>query len=101
MTGKVISLEPNNDSDGTDTYAPVVSYFWKEEERTYRSTTYSYPPAYDIGEEVELFVNRDEPEKVYLNTFSDRWLTVAILAGIGGFFLFFAMILSFIGRKLK
>jgi len=99
--GKVISLEPNNDNDGTETYAPVVSYVWNGQERTYRSTMYSYPPAYEVGEEVELFVNREDPEKVYINSFADRWLMVTILGGIGSFFLIFAIILSVVSRKVK
>lgn len=101
VTGKVAALEPNHDSDGTDTYAPVVSYTWNGQEKTYRSTMYSYPPAYEVGEEVQLFVNREEPEKVYINSFSDRWLPVTILGGLGCFLLIFAIIMSFASRKVK
>lgn len=101
VTGKVTSLEPNNDSDDTDTYAPVVSYTWNGHEKTYRSTMYSYPPAYEVGEEVQLFVNREDPEKVYINSFADRWLPITILGGLGCFLLIFALIMSFASRKVK
>jgi ribosomal protein L7/L12 len=100
IKGRVVSLTPS-DHDGTETYAPVVRYVWHEKERTYQSNMYSYPPAYDVGEEVELYVNREDPENVYINSFSDRWLVVTILGGIGSVFLVIAVILTVIGRKVR
>lgn len=101
IKGRVISLTPSEDNDGTETYAPVVRYTWNEKERTYHSNMYSYPPAYEVDEQVELYVNREDPDNVYINSFSDRWLVVTILGGIGSVFLIIAIILTVIGRKVK
>lgn len=101
IKGRVISLTPSDDHDGTQTYAPVVGYEWNGKDRTYHSNMYSYPPAYEVDEEVELYVNREDPDSVYINSFSDRWLVVTILGGIGSVFLVIAIILTVVGRKVK
>ncbi len=81
VVGKVIDLV------GSGTVAPVVKFNYLGAERTYQSSVYSSPPAYDIGEEVELFVNREDIDDILINSFIDRWLAATIVGGIGLFFL--------------
>lgn len=80
-------------------YAPVVKYNYHGVERFYRSSVYSTPPAYDIGEEVELFVNREDVNDILLNSFIDRWLAVTIVGCIGFFFLGFAFLFGFLANR--
>ncbi|QSE98234.1 DUF3592 domain-containing protein [Fulvivirga lutea] len=62
---------------------PVIEYSVNDSIYYYYSTTSSSPPSYYIGEEVDLFINPDNPSHVLVNTFTDRWLLEAILGGMG------------------
>jgi ribosomal protein L7/L12 len=79
--------------------APVISYQLNSEKKLYYSSTYSTPSAYDLNEEVSLFINRSDPDDVIVDTFSDRWLLITIFGGIGSFFLLFCALFMFAGRK--
>lgn len=78
---------------------PVVRYTWMGEEKLYFSNTYSNPPAFEKGERVELLVNPAEPDHVMVNSFSERFLAIIILAGIGGFFLGFIILFNYLWNK--
>ena len=67
--------------------APVIEYEWKGTQKQHESNTYSSPPAYELGEEVELFVNLEDPNQASVNTFTDRWLLIIIFDSIGTVFL--------------
>jgi ribosomal protein L7/L12 len=84
---------------GSGSSAPVIAYKWKNHEKLYYSNTYSTPAAYDMSEQVELFVNRDDPGDVVVDTFSDRWILIVIFGGLGSFFVLFSALLLFVGRK--
>jgi ribosomal protein L7/L12 len=60
--------------------APVIDYEWAGDKRSYASDTYSSPPEYQVGQSVTLYINREEPEDILINTFSDRY---ALLVGLG------------------
>lgn len=98
MKGRVTSFHFSGDSRGS---APVISYQWGGSERFYKSNTFSTPPAYELNEEVDLYVNRNNPKEVVVDTFTDRWLVITIIGGIGFFFTVFTLALVFVSRKLK
>lgn len=98
-TGTVVSMEPY--ADGGESVAPIIAYQWQGREMTYHSKTFSYPPAYHTGEKVEIFVNTENPEDVFINSFSDRWLVITILSSIGGFMLLIAITFWVLSRKLR
>lgn len=81
------------------TVAPVIAYTWNGEKKFYHSSAYTNPPAYEMDEEVSMFVNRSDPEDVVVDTFSDRWLAITIVGGLGSFFLLFCALFMFAGRK--
>lgn len=97
LTGTVTGF----DYSGSSGSAPVVSYEWDGETRQYHSHTYSTPPAYSLNEAVEIYVNPNRPGEVIINTFTDRWLVISILGGIGSLFLLFALAILFIGSRFK
>ena len=79
--------------------APVVAYEWKGNKRSYESTYYSSPPDYQVGQSVFLFVNRDDPEDIILDTFSDRWALMVGLGVIGGFLLLVSIVFIYFARR--
>lgn len=82
ISGKVISMKQNNDGMS----APVIEYEWHGKKWVYSSTTYSSPPAFNVDEEVPVYVNRQDPDDITVDTFSERWLLIFILGVIGLFF---------------
>lgn len=72
-------------SDGR-TQAPVVTFKLEDgSPHTYISSIFSSPPAYDIGEHVELWYDPNDPDKVVMSGL-DRWFAPMLL---GFFFLVF------------
>ena len=80
VPGVVVQLEESSDSEAV---APVVEYTWNGKTMRYQSSTYSHPPAYELRESVRLYVNRDDPETIYIDSFTERWLAVVILGVVG------------------
>ncbi len=83
--GKVVRLESGNDSGS----APVIEYEWRGNTWVYISSTYSSPSAYSIGEVVPIYVSRDDPKNIIIDTFIDRYFLITIFGGMG--FLFVAI----------
>lgn len=73
-------------SSGSNTQAPVVEFNLKNGERhTFTSSLFSSPPAYTVGESVELWYNPKNPDEVALSGM-ESWLLPLIF---GIFFLVF------------
>ena len=79
--------------------APVISYQLKGQSKTYISTLYSTPPAYQLHEKLWMYVSRDDQEDVVIDNFTERWLAITILAVIALLFGFFAFLFRFVARK--
>lgn len=94
LTGVVIDFQTSEGST-----APIIAYHQHGQEKRYKSTVYSTPPAYVLKEEVPMFVNRDDPDDVILDTFTDRWLAIVVLGGFAAFLALFVALFLFIGRK--
>lgn len=66
-TGTVIDLIAKRDSKST-TYSPVVTYNDKAGiKHRYISSVSSRPPAYNIGEQVEIYYNPNDPDDAKIN----------------------------------
>ncbi|MCC5929892.1 MAG: DUF3592 domain-containing protein [Cyclobacteriaceae bacterium] len=87
--GRVIKLVSS--SNKANQKAPVIEYTWQSQTFQYKSNTYSSPPAYTIGERVELYVLPEDPNKILINDFSNRWLLITILGSLGLVFTFIGM----------
>lgn len=79
--------------------APIIVYEWHEKEYRYESTLYSTPPDYSEGERLPVFVNRDDPDEILIDRFTDRWLAITVIAGLGAFSGIFCFVMVFIGRR--
>ena len=81
--GTVIEMQPRH-SDGSTTYAPVVEFETAGGELvTYHSSSSSSPPAYDVGESVEVLYDPNDPSEAKINSFFNLWFLPLLLAGMG------------------
>ncbi|MFZ6010919.1 MAG: DUF3592 domain-containing protein, partial [Bacteroidota bacterium] len=76
-----------------------ITFQWRGEERVYHSKVYSSPPDYQIGEELTIFVNQENPEEVIIDSFTDRWLIVTVIGCVGAFFILTMVLFLFVSRK--
>ncbi|MEN8250837.1 MAG: DUF3592 domain-containing protein [Bacteroidota bacterium] len=76
-------------SDGGG-FAPILEYEINGELHRYTSTLYSNPPAYELKETIEIYVNKDDPNDVMINSFVSKWLVILILV-------FFGIVLDIVG----
>jgi len=81
--GTVVRLVRKVDSDGYDTFAPVVSFRVKGSERTFTSSTSARPAAYQPGEAVTVLYDPANPADARIRSFSELYLLPLILFGIG------------------
>jgi hypothetical protein len=77
-------IEVRDDDDGSSTYKPVVKFIAAGgEEITFTSSYSSRPPAYEVGERVEvLFL----PGDARIKGFGSLWFGPLILGGLGTVF---------------
>ncbi|MBX2954729.1 MAG: DUF3592 domain-containing protein [Cyclobacteriaceae bacterium] len=97
VTGIVVSFRENENGS----QAPVVEYTWKNEVKRYESTMYSSPPDYQIGDQVPLLVNPEDPEVAVIDSFTERYMLSTFFAGFGTFFLILSLGLLVVSRKIK
>jgi ribosomal protein L7/L12 len=96
-TGKVIDLHYGMDGDSGA--APVIEYYWKGTEMFYQGSVYSNPPAVEIGEHVELFINPDNPSDVVINLISERYILIFVFGFIGFVFSMIGYLGVWMGRR--
>lgn len=70
------------DSDAMRAYRPIVAYLANDgQRREVAGNTASTVPAYDIGENVDVLLDPDHPERLALiDDFTQRWFPVAVPA---------------------
>ena len=95
VTGKVSRIETRQPSNGTPMYAPVITYVIDGTARDYASPVSSSGISYQVGEEVELLIDPNDPSEVTLNSFFDRWFLVSLLGGLG----FVFSVIGFVVRR--
>lgn len=88
-------------SDGSDTYKPHVRFKTKNNKQIeFISNSSSNPPAYDVGEKVDVFYDLNEPKNAKIDGFFSLWGGPFILFVIGFIFSIVGGA-SFIYRFLK
>lgn len=97
VTGTVVELHYG--MGGGNGAAPVVAYQWQGKEMTFEGSTYSNPPAVEVGEQVELFVNPDNPKDVLINMISERYILIFIFGFMGFVFSLIGYLGLWFGRK--
>lgn len=80
-TGTVIELkEVKGNVDVGTTYKPILKYKDKKgREFIYTSANSSDPPAYDVGEKVDMFYNEANPEEAFIDSVWEKWTGTAAL----------------------
>jgi len=96
VTGKVSRIETRQPSNGTPMYSPVITYVIDGAPRDYASPVSSSGISHQIGEEVELLVDPNDPSTVTINSFFDRWFLVSLLGGLGLVF----SVIGYIARRV-
>lgn len=88
-TGQVIAHASGRSSDGTLTYAPVISFRTPDGQVVeFKSQASSSSPSPAVGEAVEVLYNPRQPQEAEINTFSSLWILPIILSALGaGFFI--------------
>lgn len=83
-TGTVISLEESDSAEGgCCVYSPIVEFTVDGQTFTFKGTTASYPPQYEVGEQVEVQYDPGNPD-------------LAKIAGGFGWLLWAGLIILFI-----
>jgi hypothetical protein len=97
IEGTVINLTSNE----TGSLAPLVEYSYLDTLRQYQSSFYSSPPDYEVGQQVPLLLNPENPNEAIIDSFNDRYLISVIFGGVAGFFLILSIGLGVAARKVK
>ncbi|GIL21682.1 MAG: hypothetical protein BroJett042_01950 [Bacteroidota bacterium] len=93
-TGTVVDFYYNKRGGGA---APIIEYTWNGSLLTYQGETYSNPPSVAIGEQVELFINPDNPKEVVINLVFERYILVITF----GFMGFIFSLVGYLGLWMK
>lgn len=79
-TGTVVSLEESNDSEGgCCVYSPVVEFEADGRTYSFEGENASDPPAYKVGERVEVIFDPADPDTAQINKWTERWLFPIII----------------------
>lgn len=79
-TGNVVRLEESNSSEGgCCVYSPVVEFNANGQTYSFEGDTASDPPAYDVGEMVNVIYDPSDPDTAQINKWSERWLFPIII----------------------
>ena len=83
-TAEVVALDEHRDSDGDVLYRPVFRFTTSAGQViTFRSSTSSAPPAYQMGERIKVGYLAAAPERARDLSWSSLWLLTLILGVLG------------------
>jgi hypothetical protein len=75
IPGTVVRLLEQSDSDGgCCTYVPVVDFEVNDQVYTFEGDNASYPPAYRVGEQVNVRYDPANPSTAQIDSFFERWI---------------------------
>lgn len=106
--GTVISneLHYSHDEEGNREkyYYPIVEFQTQEGENVkFEADFGSYPPMYQVGEQISIIYNPQNPTDAQINSFWTLWFVSILLLGMGGVFasIGFGILLSLYKAKKK
>jgi hypothetical protein len=74
-TGTVVRLEESNSSEGgCCVYSPVIEFSANGQTHSFEGGNASDPPAYDVGEVVNVIYDPADPATAQINKWTERWL---------------------------
>ena len=78
--GTVVRLEESDTSEGgCCVYSPVIEFDVSGQTYSFEGDNASYPPAYDVGEEVNIIYQPSDPDTAQINKWTERWLFPIII----------------------
>ncbi|MCE9646004.1 MAG: DUF3592 domain-containing protein [Chloroflexi bacterium] len=100
VTGRVVDLQYSSSSDGGGSYCPVIDFDTKAGEPVrYYGNVCTAPPAYDIGDRVDVVYDPANIKHVALDSFWSKYLGAFVLTVIGLPFLILGIWLGFQVKK--
>lgn len=79
-TGTVVGLDERSDGDGgCCTYVPVIEFQANDRTYTFEGDNASYPPAYEVGEQVNVLYHPANPDTAQIDSFFERWVFPIII----------------------
>jgi hypothetical protein len=92
-TGIVVSLDESDDSEGgCCVYSPVIEFEAGGQTYSFDGGNASNPPAYEVGEEVNVIYDPASPDTAQINKWTERWLFPIIIVPV---MILAALILNF------
>src|SRR5688500_16944443 len=79
VTGTVIALQRS----GRNSARPVIGYTVDDRKHEMVSEVWQSPPAYDVGDEVELLYFPDSPGDARIDSFIESWFVPMMFGGFG------------------
>lgn len=77
---QVIELAESSDGEGgCCVYSPVFEYTVNGQRYQFESLNASSPPAYRVGQQVEIRYNLKDPSDAAVNSFGELWLVASLL----------------------
>lgn len=95
--GTVISLAESR-SKGRTLYKPVVEYSYNNQSFQIKGSVASRPPAYEIGENVNILLKTDTPNEAIIDSFFEKWFLAILFAALGTVFTLIGVGMLFLNR---
>lgn len=81
--GHVVEMEESTDGEGSCcVYSPVIEFNANGRPVRFEGSNASDPPAYRVGQEVEVLYLPEDPSRAAINSFYELWMVSAILAPV-------------------
>jgi hypothetical protein len=79
-TGTVVRLDERNDPEGgCCTYVPVIEFQANDQTYSFEGDNATYPPAYQVGEQVTILYHPANPGTAQIDNFFERWVFPIII----------------------
>lgn len=85
--GAVTALLPQRSTDHATTYKPVVRFELDGRQIQFSDSVSSNPPAYSVGETVNVLYLESSPYEARIDSFASLWFLPSLLGGMGTIFL--------------
>jgi hypothetical protein len=73
--GTVVRLSERSDAEGgCCTYVPVIDFKVNDQVYTFEGGNASYPPAYDVGQQLDVRYDPNNPNTAQIDSFFERWI---------------------------
>lgn len=95
VEGEVVEMVANRGSDST-TYAPKYSFMANGQQYNVISSTSSNPPAYSVGEKVQVLFDPANPLDARIDSFMGLWFGPTLISVMGSIFFLVGVIPLFL-----